>query len=168
MSYYEGGRIWAELQQKRGKKPMGDQSLFTFLNTELEWNVVSGHENRKNTLDLFFVFSINMDKEVLIWVTNFSNYSCLSLSLLAKPSRKLTFLYLANDVIQNSKRKGPEFTKDFAPVIVEAFKHVSRYSILLRAVSFVILYLRCSREVLSASLLTQLVFVCYFCTWKSC
>lgn len=37
-------------------------------------------------------------------------------------------MYLANDVIQNSKRKGPEFTKDFAPVIVEAFKHVSRYS----------------------------------------
>ncbi|NWZ94658.1 RPR1A protein, partial [Nesospiza acunhae] len=48
--------------------------------------------------------------------------------LLAKPNRKLTFLYLANDVIQNSKRKGPEFTKDFAPVIVEAFKHVSSES----------------------------------------
>ncbi|MEE6512467.1 hypothetical protein FKM82_019479 [Ascaphus truei] len=44
----------------------------------------------------------------------------------AKPTRKLTFLYLANDVIQNSKRKGPEFTKDFAPVIADAFKHVSR------------------------------------------
>ncbi|XP_040288288.1 regulation of nuclear pre-mRNA domain-containing protein 1A [Bufo bufo] len=43
----------------------------------------------------------------------------------AKPNRKLTFLYLANDVIQNSKRKGPEFTKDFAPVIVHAFRHVS-------------------------------------------
>ncbi|KAG8442569.1 hypothetical protein GDO86_011383 [Hymenochirus boettgeri] len=43
----------------------------------------------------------------------------------AKPNRKLTFLYLANDVIQNSKRKGPEFTKDFAPFIVDAFKHVS-------------------------------------------
>lgn len=55
-------------------------------------------------------------------------------SLLAKPNRKLTFLYLANDVIQNSKRKGPEFTKDFAPVIVEAFKHVSRYSKLLCSV----------------------------------
>ncbi|KAF5890059.1 zinc transporter 8-like, partial [Clarias magur] len=42
----------------------------------------------------------------------------------AQVSRKLTFLYLANDVIQNSKRKGPEFTLDFAPVIVDAFKHV--------------------------------------------
>uniref|UniRef100_A0A2K6EJL3 Regulation of nuclear pre-mRNA domain-containing protein n=1 Tax=Propithecus coquereli TaxID=379532 RepID=A0A2K6EJL3_PROCO len=43
----------------------------------------------------------------------------------AKPNRKLAFLYLASDVIQSSNRKGPEFTKDFAPVIVEAFKHVS-------------------------------------------
>ncbi|KAM4688828.1 regulation of nuclear pre-mRNA domain-containing protein 1A isoform 2-T2 [Discoglossus pictus] len=43
----------------------------------------------------------------------------------AKANRKLTFLYLANDVIQNSKRKGPEFTKDFAPVIADAFKHVA-------------------------------------------
>lgn len=78
---------------------------------------------------------------MLVEGTKMSNYSCLSLFLLAKPNRKLTFLYLANDVIQNSKRKGPEFTKDFAPVIVEAFKHVSRYSKLLSAVSF-ILYLR--------------------------
>ncbi|KAM9308260.1 regulation of nuclear pre-mRNA domain-containing protein 1A [Gastrophryne carolinensis] len=46
----------------------------------------------------------------------------------AKPNRKLTFLYLANDVIQNSKRKGPEFTKDFEPVIVGAFEHVSSES----------------------------------------
>ncbi|XP_028673828.1 regulation of nuclear pre-mRNA domain-containing protein 1A-like isoform X1 [Erpetoichthys calabaricus] len=46
----------------------------------------------------------------------------------AKAGRKLTFLYLANDVIQNSKRKGPEFTKDFAPVIVDAFKHVASES----------------------------------------
>lgn len=44
----------------------------------------------------------------------------------AQVSRKLTFLYLANDVIQNSKKKGPEFTQDFAPVIVDAFKHVNR------------------------------------------
>lgn len=44
----------------------------------------------------------------------------------AQVPRKLTFLYLANDVIQNSKRKGPEFTQDFAPVIVDAFKHVYR------------------------------------------
>lgn len=43
----------------------------------------------------------------------------------AKPSRKLTFLYLANDVIQNSKKKGPEFTKDFESVLVDACSHVA-------------------------------------------
>lgn len=46
----------------------------------------------------------------------------------AKNSRKLTFLYLANDVIQNSKKKGPEFTKDFESVLVDACSHVARYS----------------------------------------
>ncbi|KAM9260437.1 LOW QUALITY PROTEIN: regulation of nuclear pre-mRNA domain-containing protein 1B [Cariama cristata] len=43
----------------------------------------------------------------------------------AKSSRKLTFLYLANDVIQNSKRKGPEFTREFESVLV-GFSHVAR------------------------------------------
>ncbi|KAJ8259033.1 hypothetical protein COCON_G00180450 [Conger conger] len=44
----------------------------------------------------------------------------------AKTSRKLTFLHLANDVIQNSKRKGPEFTRDFESVLVDACSHVAR------------------------------------------
>ncbi|XP_077074132.1 regulation of nuclear pre-mRNA domain-containing protein 1B isoform X1 [Siphateles boraxobius] len=44
----------------------------------------------------------------------------------AKRNRKLTFLYLANDVIQNSKKKGPEFTKDFEGVLVDACSHVAR------------------------------------------
>ncbi|CAH2292173.1 Hypothetical predicted protein [Pelobates cultripes] len=43
----------------------------------------------------------------------------------AKSSRKLTFLYLANDVIQNSKRKGPEFAREFENVLVDAVLHVS-------------------------------------------
>ncbi|XP_077441383.1 regulation of nuclear pre-mRNA domain-containing protein 1B isoform X2 [Vanacampus margaritifer] len=43
----------------------------------------------------------------------------------AKTSRKLTFLYLANDVIQNSKKKGPEFTKDFETVLIDACSHVA-------------------------------------------
>uniref|UniRef100_A0A8C7TI12 Regulation of nuclear pre-mRNA domain containing 1B n=1 Tax=Oncorhynchus mykiss TaxID=8022 RepID=A0A8C7TI12_ONCMY len=46
----------------------------------------------------------------------------------AKSSRKLTFLYLANDVIQNSKKKGPEFAKDFETVLVDACSHVARYA----------------------------------------
>ncbi|KAL5021657.1 hypothetical protein ScPMuIL_000812 [Solemya velum] len=40
----------------------------------------------------------------------------------AHPSKRLTFLYLANDVIQNSKKKGSEFMKDFKLVLPESFK----------------------------------------------
>ncbi|KAJ8400564.1 hypothetical protein AAFF_G00393330 [Aldrovandia affinis] len=44
----------------------------------------------------------------------------------AKSNRKLTFLYLANDVIQNSKRKGPDFTREFESVLLDACSHVAR------------------------------------------
>lgn len=43
----------------------------------------------------------------------------------AKPNRRLTFVYLANDVIQNSKKKGPEFSKEFATILSKAFQHIS-------------------------------------------
>lgn len=43
-----------------------------------------------------------------------------------KPSKKLHFVYLANDVIQNSKKKGPEFSKDFGTVLPEAYKHTAK------------------------------------------
>lgn len=43
----------------------------------------------------------------------------------ADPSRKLTFMYLANDVIQNSKKKGPEFVREFGSVLPKAFAHIS-------------------------------------------
>jgi len=44
----------------------------------------------------------------------------------AKPSKRLTFIYLANDVIQNSKKKAPEFTKDFAHMLPDAFTQASK------------------------------------------
>ncbi|XP_063698462.1 regulation of nuclear pre-mRNA domain-containing protein 1A [Culicoides brevitarsis] len=40
-------------------------------------------------------------------------------------SKKLTFMYLANDVIQNSKKKGPEYGKEFAVTLKDAFAHVA-------------------------------------------
>jgi len=45
------------------------------------------------------------------------------LVLIPQP-KKLTFLYLANDVIQNSKKKGPEFSMEFEGVLPYAFHHV--------------------------------------------
>ncbi|XP_015603025.1 regulation of nuclear pre-mRNA domain-containing protein 1B [Cephus cinctus] len=44
-----------------------------------------------------------------------------------KDNRKLMFMYLANDVIQNSKKKGPEFGKEFATVLPKAFEHMKRF-----------------------------------------
>lgn len=47
----------------------------------------------------------------------------------AKDSKQLTFMYLANDVIQNSKKKGPEYGKEFGEVLVESFKHMAKTGI---------------------------------------
>jgi len=44
----------------------------------------------------------------------------------AKPSKKLTFVYLANDVIQNGKKKAPEFSKVFAHMLPDAFTQASK------------------------------------------
>ena len=43
----------------------------------------------------------------------------------ASNSRKLTFLYLANDVSQNSKKKHPEYSKEFGSVMKPVLEHLS-------------------------------------------
>ena len=35
----------------------------------------------------------------------------------AKPERKLTLMYLANDILQNSRKKGEEYMKEFTNVL---------------------------------------------------
>lgn len=66
-----------------------------------------------------------------LWIIHHRKHSALIVKVWhrelkkAKTTRKLTFLYLANDVIQNSKKKGPEFTKDFESVLVDACSHVA-------------------------------------------
>ncbi|XP_031570374.1 regulation of nuclear pre-mRNA domain-containing protein 1B-like [Actinia tenebrosa] len=44
----------------------------------------------------------------------------------AKPAKKLTLLYLANDVLQNSKKKGSEFNAEFKAALPSVFKHCSQ------------------------------------------
>ncbi|KAJ3333370.1 Regulation of nuclear pre-mRNA domain-containing protein 1A [Blyttiomyces sp. JEL0837] len=43
-------------------------------------------------------------------------------------SQKLTFLYLCNDVLQSSRRKGEDFTKEFARILPSAFGHIYRHA----------------------------------------
>ncbi len=45
---------------------------------------------------------------------------------LVEAKRKLTLLYLANDVIQSCKKKGPEFKSEFSKVLPRAFQLVSK------------------------------------------
>ncbi|KAJ3161386.1 Regulation of nuclear pre-mRNA domain-containing protein 1A [Geranomyces michiganensis] len=47
----------------------------------------------------------------------------------AAPSRKLAYLYLANDVVQSSRRKGDEFVREFAKVFPETLPHVFKTSV---------------------------------------
>ena len=45
-------------------------------------------------------------------------------TLRAPPKRQLVFVYLANDILQNSRRKGPEFVNAFAPHCVTVLPKV--------------------------------------------
>lgn len=53
---------------------------------------------------------------IKVWYKNFKSIS---------KNRKLTFMYLANDVVQNSRRKGPEYTKEFGTILLKVFHHLS-------------------------------------------
>ena len=44
--------------------------------------------------------------------------------VIATNERKVTLLYLANDVVQNSKRKGPEYRREFTLIMVDVFKEL--------------------------------------------
>ena len=47
-------------------------------------------------------------------------------SLIASSSRKLTLLYVANDVIQNARRKGPEYKAEFTRALPRALHLVAK------------------------------------------
>lgn len=50
------------------------------------------------------------------------------LQLTPKSERKITFMYLANDILQNSRKKGDEYLNEFATVLAEAIDDASRVS----------------------------------------
>ncbi|RNA41091.1 regulation of nuclear pre-mRNA domain-containing 1B-like isoform X1 [Brachionus plicatilis] len=45
-----------------------------------------------------------------------------------KPDRKLTLLYLANDILQNSRKKGNEYLKEFSNIMSDAIGDIAKYS----------------------------------------
>lgn len=50
------------------------------------------------------------------------------LTLSGNCDRKLTFIYLANDILQNSRKKGPEFMKDFLIHLADAIENTAKYA----------------------------------------
>ncbi|KAK7899123.1 hypothetical protein WMY93_019976 [Mugilogobius chulae] len=93
-------------------------SAFSEAALEKKLSELSNSQQSVQTLSLWLIHHRKHSKTIVsVWFNELKK---------AQVSRKLTFVYLANDVIQNSKKKGPEFTQDFAPVIIDAFKHVHR------------------------------------------
>lgn len=46
----------------------------------------------------------------------------------SKPDRKLTLLYLANDILQNSRKKGSEYLKEYSNMMQDAIEDIAKYS----------------------------------------
>lgn len=44
----------------------------------------------------------------------------------APPERKLAFVYLANDIVQTSRKSSPEFERAFEPVVADACAHIAK------------------------------------------
>jgi hypothetical protein len=61
----------------------------------------------------------------------------------APQNRKLLYLYLANDVLQNSKKKTNAFEEAFATILVEVIHHIWRYSTYIFDRIFNILFTHC-------------------------
>jgi regulator of Ty1 transposition protein 103 len=53
---------------------------------------------------------------VKVWYRNLKQLST---------DRKLCAMYLANDVVQNGRKKGPEFAREFGTVMRRVFEHLA-------------------------------------------
>lgn len=123
-----------------------------FANQTLERKLVDLNNSQQSiqTLSLWLIHHRKHHKSIVqTWFSELKKGNCLLLDanynhllmhhahsdgLLskAKPSRRLTFMYLANDVIQNSRKKGPEFSKEIGAVLKASFEVVAKYSTLKR------------------------------------
>ncbi|KAG8188204.1 hypothetical protein JTE90_021225 [Oedothorax gibbosus] len=89
---------------------------FTDVALEKKLHELNNSQQSIQTLSLWLVHHRKHHRAIVhIWLKELNK---------AKDARKLTFMYLANDVIQISKKKGPEFSKEFSSVLGKAFAHV--------------------------------------------
>ncbi|XP_053307556.1 regulation of nuclear pre-mRNA domain-containing protein 1A-like [Spea bombifrons] len=102
-----------------------------------------------------------------LWIIHYRRFSQVIVSVWdtelrkAESSRKLVFLLLANDVILNSQRKGPEFVKGFAPIIVDAFKHACEVSDICRTELRKVILIWKKKAVYNRVILEELKMILY-------
>ncbi|KAH9507766.1 Regulation of nuclear pre-mRNA domain containing protein 1B [Bulinus truncatus] len=95
-------------------------SSFSESNLVKKFNELNNTQQSIQTLSLWLIHHKKHSRTIVqIWYRELEK---------AKPSKRLTFVYLANDVIQNSKKKGPEFSKDFAHILPDAFTQAAKES----------------------------------------
>ena len=56
---------------------------------------------------------------VSVWDTEFARFPDMQ--------KKLAMLYLANDVLQNSRKKGAQFVQEFYRILPKAVKHMLKH-----------------------------------------
>ena len=69
-----------------------------------------------NKFATFSFCMIHFQTIVKLW------HSCI---VKAHLDKKLTFLYLANDVVQNSRKKYPDFSSEFGTVVKNVLEHLA-------------------------------------------
>lgn len=93
-------------------------SGFTEAALEKKLSELNNSQQSIQTLSLWLIHHRKHHSTIVkIWYREFAK---------AKENRKLTFIYLANDVIQNSRKKGPEYGREFGHVLAHAFKHMGK------------------------------------------
>mmetsp|Transcript_16959 Transcript_16959/g.23432 ORF Transcript_16959/g.23432 Transcript_16959/m.23432 type:complete len:461 (-) Transcript_16959:191-1573(-) len=83
---------------------------------------LSNSQQSIETLSNYIVYHRKRAKIVVsTWETEFAKTSSSS-------ERRLTLIHLANDVLQRSRKSGPEFVNEFFKVIPRAFRHLSKHA----------------------------------------
>ncbi|RUS80586.1 hypothetical protein EGW08_011641 [Elysia chlorotica] len=93
-------------------------SSFSDSNLVKKFDELNNTQQSIQTLSLWLIHHRKHSKTIIqVWYRELEK---------AKLNKRLTFIYLANDVIQNSKKKGPEFSKDFAHILPDAFSQAAK------------------------------------------
>ena len=109
------------IHDPKGSITAATMSGFSVENLERKFAELNNSQQMIQTLSLWLIhYRKHCQTAVQTWIKFLRNHK--------SQAKKLTLLYLANDVIQNSRKKGPEYMNEFAPVLKQAFESIVRYA----------------------------------------